>query len=633
MKKYLFNVPKLVFENRPWLVALFQASLVLSSLLLSWFLRFNFTIPFRRLLFASACVLLPIRLLTLRLFNLHRGWWHFSGVSDASRIVKAVILGAVLFVLLITIIAKGAFPRSVFFMETIITTGLLCGGRLISRVFAESMRQEAKSSRKVLLIGAGFAAQMVIREMAHSVNGCAVVGCVDDDKSKIGLIIHGVRVLGTVDQLPELARSSFFDDALIAVPSATAAQMQRFTRICRQAGVPFRTVPALSEIINGGVSVREFREVRLEDLLGREPVQIDLARVRRELDHKVVLITGAAGSIGSELCRQIVRYQPIYVVCVDQSETALFYLQQEIGMQSSSAQIVFNVADINDEFRMNAIFKQYKPNVVFHAAAYKHVPLMESNVQEAVKNNVFGLWGLLDIADRWGCENFVLISSDKAVNPTSVMGATKRIGELILACRDAGSMRCVSVRFGNVLGSNGSVIPVLRRQLEHNLPLTITHPEITRFFMTTQEAVSLVLEASAVGQHGEILVLEMGRQIPILELARTLVQLSGKRENQVSFRFTGLRLGEKLYEELHSSEEELLPTDCAKLRKIQGKFMDWAILARHLHELNIAMTIDGPQPVIHKIRQILPEYQGPFSNPAESSFQAAEFSTEKAHAE
>ena len=611
MKKFFSKFPKLLFENRPWFIALFQALLVLSSLVLAWLLRFDFSLPFRHLLMWSAPILVLIRLGFLRLLNLHRGWWHFSGVSEALNILKAVTVGTVCFYLILMTLGFFAFPRSVYLLEAVLTAGFLSGGRLMSRVLAESMRQESKCSKKVIIIGAGFAAQMVIREIVHSGSGYSVLGCLDDDESKLGIAIHGVTVLGRVEQLPTLLAHYPADEIVIAVPSATGEQMQRFIHICRQAGVAFRTVPALGEIIKGHVSIRQVREVRLEDLLGREPVEMDLEQVRREIDGKVALVTGAAGSIGSELCRQILGYGPRRLVCVDQNETGLFHLQQEFSADRERQSSVFCVADINDETRMRRLFREHGPSIVFHAAAYKHVPMMEANVQEAVKNNVFGLMSLVEIADDCGCESFILISSDKAVNPSSVMGATKRVGELILGCRAANAMRCVSVRFGNVLGSNGSVVPVLQRQLENNRPLTITHPDIKRFFMTTREAVALVLEASTIGEHGDILVLEMGKQISIVELARTLIQLSGKTEDQVSIHFTGLRPGEKLYEEMSSAAEEIISTDRPKIKRVRGKRTDWPPLARRLEDLRASLTIDGADPVRLRLREILPEYIPP----------------------
>jgi len=611
MKKFIFNLPKLLFENRPWFIALFQALLVLSSLVLAWLLRFDFSLPFRHLLMWTAPILIAVRLSSLRLFNLHRGWWHFSGVSEALNILKAVALGTVCFYLIVISLGFFAFPRSVYLFEAVLTAGFLSGGRLMSRVLAESMRRDSKTSKKVIIMGAGFAAQMVIREIAHSGSGYCVLGCLDDDESKLGVAIHGVTVLGRAQQLAAILAHYPADEVVIAVPSATGEQMQRFIQICQQAGIPFRTVPGLSEIINGHVSIRQLREVRLEDLLGREPVEMGVEPVRREIEGKVVLVTGAAGSIGSELCRQIMRYGPQRLVCVDQNESGLFYLQHELADDPKSNASVFCVADINDEARMRRLFLDHNPAIVFHAAAYKHVPMMEENVQEAVKNNVFGLMNLLETAEGCGCESFILISSDKAVNPTSVMGATKRVGELIVGCRSGSAMRCISVRFGNVLGSNGSVVPVLRQQLENNRPLTITHPDIKRFFMTTREAVALVLEASTIGEHGDILVLEMGKQISILQLAKTLIQLSGKTENQVSIRFTGLRPGEKLYEEMSSAAEEMISTDRPKIKRIRGKRAEWPLLSRRLEELRASLTLDGAGPVRSKLREILPEYISP----------------------
>jgi FlaA1/EpsC-like NDP-sugar epimerase len=594
-----------MLRRRTWFITLFQATIVLCALLLAWLLRFDFTLPYRSLLLASAPILVVIRLIALRIFNLNRGWWHFSGVSEAIDILKAVTLGSLAFWVFMRTLGILSFPRSIYLLEWVLTVGFLAGARLLSRVLADSTLENAQASRKVILIGAGFAAQMVIREIEQPGSGFEALGCVDDDPSKLGIRIHGVPVLGRVDQLPALLPRYPANEVLIAVPSATGEQMQRFVECCHGAKIPSRTVPALRDVLNGRVSIQQAREVRIEDLLGRDPVELDLDFVRRELEGKVVLVTGAAGSIGSELCRQIATYYPRRLVCVDQSETGIFYLQQELGLHP---QDVFVVADVTDEARMRATFQEHAPRVVFHAAAYKHVPIMERNVHEAVKNNVFGLVTLLDIAERNSCEKFVLISSDKAVNPTNVMGVTKRVGELILACRGAGSMKCVSVRFGNVLGSNGSVIPLFQKQLRDNLPLTVTHPEIRRFFMTIKEAVALVLQGFTIGSHGEILVLDMGESMSILRLAKTLIHLSGKTEEQVPIHFTGLREGEKLCEELFFPHEEAHVTSRHKIKRVRGIPMEQAVLARHLEELRHSMTIDGAIPIRKKLREIVPEY-------------------------
>src|SRR3981189_201917 len=608
MRKNFRNFSRLVLEQGPWFITLFEAALVFCSLLLAWLLRFDFSLPYRGLLFRTLPFLILIRLAALRLFNLHRGWWHFSGIAEVLDILKAVGLGTLVFYLLMGGLGIAAFPRSVYVIEGVLTAGLFAGGRLMSRLIAECMRGNVRCSKKIILIGAGFAAQMVIREIAHVRNGYSVVGCVDDDPKKLGLNVQGVPVLGRVGRLARVLARNPADEVLIAVPSATGEQMQRITRICQQTGIPFRTVPSLHEIIDGNVSIRQFREVRLEDLLGRDTVEMDLEPIRRELEGKVVLVTGAAGSIGSELCRQIRHYRPKRLVCVDQSETGLFYLQQELTEGREESSLFFCVADISDTERMQILFNGERPQIVFHAAAYKHVPIMECNVQEAVKNNVFGLLSLLDVAERNAVVSFVMISSDKAVNPTSVMGTTKRVCELILSCRAPQSMRCVSVRFGNVLGSNGSVIPVLQQQLQNNQSLTITHPEIKRFFMTAPETVALVLHAFSIGEHGDILVLDMGGPISMFPSARTRVQLSGKTEEQVEIRFTGLRPGEKLLEELFYGSEEVLPTCRQKIKRARGKAIAWPNLSQLLFELRASLTVDGANPVRAKLREIVPEY-------------------------
>ena len=476
-----------------------------------------------------------------------------------------------------------------------------------------------------MLVGAGFAAQMVLRELARPDSGHVAIGCVDDDLSKYGIKIHGIPVLGTIDELEAKAEVNSVDEVLIAIPSASGKQMQRIIDECQKTRLPFKTVPALTDIIRGTANVSQFRDVQLEDLLGRDPVTIDLEAVCRHLADAVVVVTGAAGSIGSELCRQILDYAPAKLLCIDQNETGIFYLQQELRKQPGKTELVCCVADVGDSDRMRRCFSDHKIDYIFHAAAYKHVPVMEENVAEAIRNNVFTLQGLLDIAEEQGCRGFLLISSDKAVNPTSVMGTSKRIGELILASRPRKTMRCVSVRFGNVLGSSGSVVPILQEQLRNGKALTITHPEIRRFFMTTHEAVSLVLQAFTIGRDGDILVLEMGIPVRILDMARTLIHLSGKSEALVPIEFTGLRPGEKLEEELFYHHERILPTSCDKIKQTSGSSRDWTLLCAQLGELRASLTVDGAAPIRAKIKQIVPEYSISADNqsvPTEGHFHA-----------
>jgi FlaA1/EpsC-like NDP-sugar epimerase len=605
----IINLAKTLLRKNSWFVGAFQATLILVSLILAWFLRFDFTLPNRQLLFGSACLLIAIRMAAITGFGLLHGWWRYTGLSDALDVAKAVFTGSVVFVLVMRYVLQvETFPRAVFVLEAVLTAGILIGVRVFSRVLAESVRQEMTASKRVLLVGAGIGAQTVVREIQRPGSEYTPVGYVDDDRSKLGLNIEGIRVLGTVDQIPELVDSHAVDEVLISVPSATSLQMQRFVELCERTTVKFRTVPALRDVIEQRVSISDFRDVNVEDLLGRDPVEIDLQSVRSAIHGRCVLVTGAAGSIGSELCRQILEHDPQLLVCVDQDETGMFYLNHELSPQRGNTILRCHVANVADPKEMDHIFRESRPEAIFHAAAYKHVPLMELNVSRAVQNNVFGLMSLLAVASENECKTFILISSDKAVNPSSVMGATKRIGELIIAHQPTNGMRCLSVRFGNVLGSSGSVIPVLQQQLRKNEPLTVTHPEMKRFFMTIREAVSLVLQASVIGEKGDTIVLDMGQPVSILELVQTLVRLSGKTEQQVTITFTGLREGEKLVEELFYRNEEVRQTSFPKIKRARVPLHDWLALARKLEDLEATLFLNGSGSVRARIKEIVPEY-------------------------
>jgi FlaA1/EpsC-like NDP-sugar epimerase len=605
----IINLAKTLLSRNSWFVGGFQAVVIFLSLLLAWFLRFDFTLPNRRLLFAAASVLILIRMSAIAGFGLLHGWWRYTGLSDTLDVLKAVFSGSVIFILAIRyLFGVTGFPRSVFVLEPVLTAAMLINVRIFSRVLAESVRQDRNASKRVLLVGAGIGAQTVVREIQRPGSEYTPIGYVDDDRSKLGLNIEGIRVLGAVDQIPELVDTHAVDEVLIAVPSATSLQMQRFVEVCERATVKFRTVPALRDVIAQRVSISDFRDVNLDDLLGRDPVEIDLQSVRCAIHGHSVLVTGAAGSIGSELCRQILEHEPKELVCVDQDETGMFYLNRELLPRRGNTILRCHVADVADRKEMGHIFRESRPEATFHAAAYKHVPLMEMNVSGAVQNNIFGLMSLLAVASEHECKNFILISSDKAVNPSSVMGATKRIGELIIAHQPTNGMRCLSVRFGNVLGSSGSVIPVLQQQLRKNEPLTVTHPEMKRFFMTIREAVSLVLQASVIGEKGDTLVLDMGQPVPILELVQTLVRLSGKTEQQVTIKFTGLREGEKLVEELFYLNEEVGQTSFPKIKRARGPLHDWLALARKLEDLEATLFLNGSSSVRARIKEIVPEY-------------------------
>jgi FlaA1/EpsC-like NDP-sugar epimerase len=607
MTRKLSRVTEILLQQHRIVVLCLHALLVCISFWLSWLLRFDFVLKNERLLLTSIPVLVLIRLAVMARFSLLHGHWRYTGVADAADILKATTLGsAAFFVTIRFVLLLSAFPTSVYIIEAVMTGCFTAAVRLGCRVLAETAtRATASTSRKrVIIIGAGFAAQMIIRESSANPNGYWIIGCLDDNAKKLGSKVLGKPVLGTVDQLQEIAANHDIDEVLIAIPSATGAQMRRFVEICQSTGITFSTVPALQDLISGKSRINELRQVDLQDLLGRDPINIDLDSIKSVITGKAVLVTGAAGSIGSELCRQILTYGPSKLLCVDQSETGLFYLQFELGDSNT----VFCVADCTDALQMYRMFTAHGVQIVFHAAAYKHVPLMERNIREAMQNNVLGLCTLLDEAQKSNCEAFVMISSDKAVSPTSVMGTTKRIGELLLGSRPASTMKCVSVRFGNVLGSQGSVVPVFQRQISEQHRVTVTHPDITRFFMTIREAVSLVLQASAIGEHGDILVLDMGQPVRIVDLAKTLIRLSGKSEGDVEILFTGLRPGEKLYEELFYEDEQVNDTKCEKIKRTRGKRIKYSTLKLLLDDMAGSMFAISDDQIKAKMKRIVPEY-------------------------
>jgi FlaA1/EpsC-like NDP-sugar epimerase len=587
-------------------VLMLQIGLILCSLVCAWLLRFEFRVPDKTLLWTVAPVLIMARLMVMPFFNLMHGWWRYSGISDALDVLKATLTGSFAFLVIVRYGwgLKG-FPLSIYALEALISFMLLTGVRLLSRIFAETVRTDS-TSKRLLLVGAGHAAQMIIRETQEVETGYRVIGCVDDHPLKKGLRVLGVPVLGPVQALTKVASKHGIDEILIAIPSATPIQMRRLVAICKKAGASFRTVPSMTELIAGRVTLQQVREVSLADLLGRIPVELDLESVREHIRDRVVMVTGAAGSIGSELCRQIRTYKPKLLVCLDQNETGIFHLQHQLAQEEDGERKAFCVADFCNPERMRRIFLTYGVEIVFHAAAYKHVPVMEDNVEEAVSNNVFGLLALLNVAQSSNCATFVMISSDKAVNPTNVMGCTKRVGELILAAWPGERLRCVSVRFGNVLGSSGSVIPLFQEQIRQNQPITITHPEITRFFMTISEAVSLVLQAFAIGRNGDILVLDMGEPVRVADLAKTLVRLSGK--SLPDFKFIGLRPGEKLYEELFYPDERVLPSACEKIACTEGAKLAWPALKRGLDELYVAISLGKQASILAQLKRIVPQF-------------------------
>jgi FlaA1/EpsC-like NDP-sugar epimerase len=539
----------------------------------AFWLRFNLDIPpeFQQVMLARLPYVVAVHVVVFWALGLYRGLWRYASLPDLQRILIAVGVGALAVLALLSFLrVAGAVPRSVFLIAPVLLVGAMSGSRLLYRAWKEGglMHVVARpESIPVLVLGAGDAAALLLQDLANS-RAWRVLGLLDDDARKKGGAIAGVKVIGTLDKVGEIAERLGVTQAIIAMPGATHAVRKRAVDLCVAAGITVMTVPALSDIVSGKVSVSALRNIELDDLLGRDAVALDLPGLEGFLKGKTVLVTGAGGSIGSELCRQIARFAPARLVLFDHSEFALYTIAQEFRDLRGAAEIVPVIGDAKDAQRLAEVFARWRPEVIFHAAAYKHVPLMETeNAFEAVRNNVLGTLNVARAAAASGAQKFVLISTDKAVNPTNVMGASKRVAELVCQALQPGcATQFVIVRFGNVLGSTGSVVPRFREQIARGGPVTVTHPEIRRYFMTIPEAAQLVLQAGQMGKAGEIYVLDMGEPVKIVDLARQMIRLSGFAESDIKIEFTGLRPGEKLYEEMLADAERTLPTPRAKLR-------------------------------------------------------------------
>jgi FlaA1/EpsC-like NDP-sugar epimerase len=506
-----------------------------------------------------------------RLFGLYRGMWVFASLPDLMRISKAVFAGALIVMIEAVMLQPSpVIPRSVLIVAPLLLFLVLGGSRALYRATKEFYRYGGLigQGRPVIVLGAGTAGATLARELSRS-GEWRLVGLLDDDPVKQGRDVYGHKVLGPISELPRFAAQLKTEHAIIAIPSASVEAQRRVATLCVRAGVRAMVLPALTTLTQGQGFLSRVRQIDLEDLLGREAVRIDMPHVQALLRGRVVMVTGAGGSIGSELCRQILRFSPAQLVALDLSEFAMYGLTEEMHERFPDLSVIPIVGDAKDSLLLDQVLSRYTPHIVFHAAAYKHVPLMEElNTWQAVRNNVLGTYRVARAAIRHNVKHFVLISSDKAVNPTNVMGATKRLAEMVCQALQQTSegTQFETVRFGNVLGSAGSVIPKFQQQIAKGGPVTVTHPEITRFFMTIPEASQLVLQASSMGRGGEIFILDMGESVRIVELARDLIRLSGFTEEQIKIVFTGLRPGEKLYEELLADDETTTRTPHPKLR-------------------------------------------------------------------
>lgn len=641
---------KLALKRNFWIILGIDILLIIACHFLAYFARFEGNVEKEMphiliMLPFLVCIKIPV----FYIFGLYRGMWRYTSIADLINISKAVAVSSGIIIMSVLYLNRfGGFSRSIFFMDGVFTFLAICMHRGTIRYllqykeivsfFAED--DERRRKKRLLLIGAGAAAEKVIREiMENSSVAYQVVGMVDDDARKHGLKIHDIPVVGSVADLSKCIARTRAEELLIAVASATSEQMKRMIDCCQKSKVKFKVLPSMGEIIKGRLSVSNMREISYRDLLGRPVVHLDQQEIGRYLTGRTILVTGAGGSIGSELCRQIIGFEPERIILLDAGEENLYKIQMEFQHEHQFHNYVPVLGKIQNRDLLNNIFCQYAPSVVFHAAAYKHVPLVESNPWEAIFNNVFAVRNLIETAIHHKTERFVLVSTDKAVRPTNVMGASKRLTELLmlaycreqwdetlgqgqkkllLNCKSADKIcpdcNChnttfMAVRFGNVLGSSGSVIPLFKRQIAKGGPVTVTDPEITRYFMSIQEAAQLILQAGAMGTGGEIFLLKMGKPVKIVELARDLIKLMGfEREDDIKIVYTGLRPGEKLYEELITEGEGIVPTKHEKIMVLRGDGMPYQEMEGMLSELAVKAKAHDAQGIKEVLKKIIPEY-------------------------
>jgi FlaA1/EpsC-like NDP-sugar epimerase len=550
----------------------------------AFLLRFNFDIPIEQTTLIKKTILLVILLegITSISFGLYRGTWRFASLTDLKRILTSSFVSSAILVLILFIMnSEPNVPRSIFILNPILLILMMSGSRIIYRVFKEHQIYGVnfKQGKPVFIVGAGATAISLIRELSQSAEW-QVIGIFDDDKTIHSRELLGLKVFGSIDILPKVHEQFKFSHAIIALPSASVEEKRLILNLANKLNIEILTIPAINDLMNGRLKVSEIRRVDVEDLLGREAVELDNSGLVNLISDRNIMITGAGGSIGSELCRQILKFKPKLLICFDLSEYALYQLEQSFISNQIDINILYVVGDVKNEMRLRKIISQYQPSLVFHAAAYKHVPMMESNnVAEAITNNALGTYHFAKSCLDLGVDKFILVSTDKAVNPTNVMGATKRLAEMICqGLQDNSGTRFVVVRFGNVLASSGSVIPKFRKQIADGGPITVTHPDITRYFMSIPEAAQLVMQAGLMGKGGEIFVLDMGEPVKIVELARDMIKLSGFKEDEIGIKFSGLRPGEKLYEELIADGEHLVPTKHQKVKVAKARKFDATLL-------------------------------------------------------
>lgn len=625
---------KLFYKNF-FIILTSDLFLILASFLGAHLIRFEFNIP--RQMVVSLWKVMPlvliVKIICFYFFDLYSGMWRYTSISDLLNVIKASCASTFIIVILILFSNRfEGFSRSVFLIDLCLTILFIAGFRLIVRLYFEQVSKKKRwrdtirdllknfltkgrgNSKNLLIIGAGDCGEKMYREIRdNAALQYNVVGFLDDHPVKIGKKIHGVPVLSSIRDIKEAANKVKADEALIAIPSASAQQMRRIVDYCKESGITFKTIPGYGELINGRVTINSIREVDFRDLLGREIIKLEEEKIGAYLQEQRVMVTGAGGSIGSELCRQICRYRPDKILLYERAESPLYEIELELKQAFEDVKIVPLLADIQNRCQLEKAFETFRPHTVFHAAAYKHVPMLELHPWKAIENNILGTENLVDVANRFEVERFVFVSTDKAVRPVNVMGASKRVVEILIQNQNIcgfSKTRFMTVRFGNVVGSVGSVVPLFKKQIEKGGPVTVTHPDITRYFMTVPEACQLILQSGAMGQGGEIFLLDMGTPIRIDEMARDLIRLSGfEPDVDIKIKYIGLRPGEKLYEELITEGEGIMPTSHNKIMVLKGTECNLQVLNDRIIELAELANNQAAESIKEKLKQILPEYR------------------------
>jgi FlaA1/EpsC-like NDP-sugar epimerase len=609
-----------MFTTRRFMVFISDTILVCLALTLAFLLRHDFAIPYQKyeLFWECLLVVMIVKPLVFVAIGFYNSLWRYASVQDGVEILKGVTLSSFLSVATVFFVRDFTpIPRSIFILDWILLFALLAASRLLWRIWRETyVVDRSCTGARTLIVGAGEAGSLLLKEIRRQPHAVyKVCGFVDDDPEKKGMKLHGVPVLGGTKQLQALIAGNEIEDVIIAMPSADGKTLKKIIDCCKNCNVTFKTLPSIGELIDGTLTISQIKSVEIEDLLGRDPVVLDRALIGSYLSGKRVLVSGAGGSIGSELCRQVARFTPEKLILLDQAETPLYEIEKELTARFPDVRILALIADVRDRDKIMLAFEEFAPEIVFHAAAYKHVPMMEYNPTQAVLNNVFGSRNIADAAHQFKTRNLVMISTDKAVNPTNVMGATKRAAEIyIQALSRVSATRFTTVRFGNVLGSNGSVIPLFKEQIAKGGPVTVTDKRIIRYFMTIPEATQLVLQAGSMGSGSEILVLDMGEPVRIIDLAEELIRLSGLVPYEdIDIVVTGLRPGEKLFEELLIDGEGILPTAHNKIRVLTPVHIELQPVRDELDRLYEASRSNCVDELMASLKRLVPEFKPAYS--------------------